>query len=44
VPLAVDLFKNKMAIFGAYTVRSYWQAYNKDLSAVFREKITSALG
>lgn len=37
VPLAVNLFKNKMDIFGAYTVRSFWQAYNKDLSAVFRE-------
>jgi phospholipase A1 len=37
VPLAIELFKNKMDIFGAYTVRSYWQMYNKDLSAVFRE-------
>ena len=37
VPLGVELFNNKMDIFGAYTVRSYWQMYNKDLSAVFRE-------
>jgi len=37
VPLGVGLFNNKMDVFGAYTVRSYWQMYNKDLSAVFRE-------
>jgi len=37
VPLAIDLFNNKMDIFGGYTVRSYWQVYNKDLSAFFRE-------
>ena len=29
--------QTKMDIFGAYTVGSYWQMYNKDLSAVFRE-------
>jgi phospholipase A1 len=37
IPLAVDLFNNKASIFGGYTVRSYWQVYNKDLSAFFRE-------
>jgi len=37
VPLGVELFSSKMDIFGAYTVRSFWQMYNKDLSAVFRE-------
>jgi phospholipase A1 len=37
MPLAVDLFENRVDIFGGYTVRSYWQVYNKDLSAFFRE-------
>jgi len=37
IPLAVDLFNNKVNIFSGYTVRSYWQVYNKDLSAFFRE-------
>jgi len=37
IPLAIDLFDKKVDIFGGYTVRSYWQTYNKDLSAVFRE-------
>ena len=37
VPLAVDLFNEKMDIFAAYTVRSYWQVYNSDISAPFRE-------
>ena len=27
----------KLDIFSGYTVRSYWQTYNKDLSAFFRE-------
>ena len=37
IPLATDLFNNKVDIFSGYTVRSYWQTYNKDLSAFFRE-------
>lgn len=37
VPLAIDLFKKKMDIYAAYTVRSYWQVYNDELSAPFRE-------
>ena len=37
IPLAIDLFDKKVDIFGGYTVRSYWQTYNKDLSAFFRE-------
>ncbi len=37
IPLAIDLFDKKVDIFSGYTVRSYWQVYNKDLSAFFRE-------
>ena len=37
VPLAVDLFKNKVDIFAAFTMRSFWQVYNKDISSPFRE-------
>lgn len=37
VPLAVDLLENKMDIYAAYTVRSYWQVYNSVYSAPFRE-------
>ena len=37
VPLAIDVFDRKIDFFGAYTVRSYWQVYNSDLSAPFRE-------
>ena len=36
-PLAVDLFSEKMDIFAAYTVRSFWQLYNSEESAPFRE-------
>jgi phospholipase A1 len=37
VPLAIDLFKKKMDIYAAYTVRSFWQVYNNELSSPFRE-------
>ena len=37
VPLAVDLFKKKVDIFSAFTMRSFWQVYNKDISSPFRE-------
>lgn len=36
-PLAIDLFDKKIDIFAAYTVRSFWQAYNSDISSPFRE-------
>jgi len=36
-PLAVDLFDQRLDIFTAYTVRSFWQLYNSDNSSPFRE-------
>lgn len=36
-PLAIDLFDKNLDIFAAYTVRSFWQAYNSDISSPFRE-------
>lgn len=36
-PLWVDLFKDRVDIFGAYTNRSFWQVYNKHASSPFRE-------
>ncbi len=36
-PLAIDLFDKNFDIFAAYTVRSFWQAYNSDISSPFRE-------
>lgn len=36
-PLAVELFGQHLDIFAAYTVRSFWQFYNTDVSSPFRE-------
>ena len=36
-PLAVDLFNKKTDIFAAFTMRAFWQVYNSDISAPFRE-------
>lgn len=36
-PLAVNLFDQDMDIFAAYTARSFWQVYQKDISSPFRE-------
>jgi len=36
-PLALDLFDRGVGIWGAYTVRSFWQVYNDDISSPFRE-------
>lgn len=36
-PLAVDLFNQRIDLFAAYTVRSFWQLYNNDVSSPFRE-------
>lgn len=36
-PLAVDLFNQRIDLFAAYTVRSFWQFYNSDVSSPFRE-------
>jgi phospholipase A1 len=37
VPLAVGLFDDRASVFAAYTNTSWWQAYNSDASAPFRE-------
>jgi phospholipase A1 len=37
MPLAVDLFGLPLDIYGAYTMRSFWQAYAQDDSSPFRE-------
>ena len=36
-PLAEGLFNKQDALFVGFTVRSFWQAYNDDISAPFRE-------
>lgn len=36
-PLALDLFDTNLDIFAGYTVRSFWQAYNQNISSPFRE-------
>ena len=36
-PVAQSLFTEHDAIYAAYTNRSWWQAYNKDISSPFRE-------
>ncbi len=36
-PIAVDVFKEGVSLWSAYTVRSFWQVFNSDLSSPFRE-------
>ena len=36
-PIAEGLFTEQDALFFGFTVRAFWQAYNKDISAPFRE-------
>jgi len=37
MPLAVDLFGLPLDIYGAYTMRSFWQVYDPENSSPFRE-------
>jgi len=37
MPLGIDLFKNKVDIYAAFTLRAFWQVYNSEVSAPFRE-------
>ncbi len=36
-PLAINLFDKNLDLFAAYTVRSFWQLYNGEISSPFRE-------
>lgn len=36
-PLAISLFEDRLDIFASYTIRSFWQVYNSDISSPFRE-------
>jgi phospholipase A1 len=37
MPLGIDLFKNKVDIYAAFTLKAFWQVYNSEISAPFRE-------
>jgi len=36
-PLAIDIFGSSIDLYGAYTLRSFWQVYNSKVSSPFRE-------
>ncbi len=36
-PLGIGLFNSNIDVYAAYTNRSFWQLYNKDISSPFRE-------
>jgi phospholipase A1 len=36
-PVVLDLFKDNLDLYFAYTNRSFWQVYASDISAPFRE-------
>lgn len=37
VPVAQNIFSSKWDVYAAYTGRSFWQAYNKEISSPFRD-------
>jgi phospholipase A1/A2 len=37
LPIAEGIFTEQDAIYGAFTLRAFWQVYNTDISAPFRE-------